>query len=422
MLLNKRAIAATLASGSLLFNVFATTAFAETATISGNGADSQNTVNVTNNQSTEVQQQNTATVTNNVNSNATTGRNSADRNTGGAVTVDTGNATSTSDVTTAANLNSADLSNCATCANGGTANITGNGADSKNRINLNNGRENGTSVYQSNAAHVTNNVDSNSATGGNNADRNTGGTVSVRTGDAHSTSTVSTTANANLARLGGTGTGTGAGLNAAISGNGDSSRNTINLTANSSVSVLQANSATVINNVDSSAKTGRNSADRNTGGNVTVDTGNATANSTVDNMVNFNSANVDCGCLLGNLSATIGPKNGSDSVNTINLTRNGGLTVAQGYPLGNYAYLFNGVDSNAKTGLNSADRNGGSVLGDPSVFTGDADSHSTVNNRANVNLFGPSALPLPHWPTGSEVFVHFDMSALVAWFMAHAGA
>ena len=50
------------------------------------------------------------------------------------------------------------------------------------------------------------------------------------------------------------------------------------------------------NDVDADAKTGENEAEFNTGGDVMIDTGDAKVIAEVDNSVNFNYADVDCGC------------------------------------------------------------------------------------------------------------------------------
>src|SRR3989344_7784158 len=86
-------------------------------------------------------------------------------------------------------------------------------------------------------------------------------------------------------------------VNVDISGNGDSSNNTVNISSNNSVNVTQNNDTNISINVSSSANTGGNNANNNTGGNVTINTGNA--NSTVNISVDgsFNEASVTtCPC------------------------------------------------------------------------------------------------------------------------------
>src|SRR6266568_3590074 len=127
MTFNKRIITA-IATGAVLVNAMAPLALADTVTVSGNGALSNNAVNVTNTQATVVNQTNNANITNNVNSSASTGGNS---------TINAGAASSVVNVTNAANLNKANIS-CVCSNSGATVNVTGNGAESNNGVGVNN--------------------------------------------------------------------------------------------------------------------------------------------------------------------------------------------------------------------------------------------------------------------------------------------
>src|SRR3989338_3997974 len=101
----KRKLATAIATGALLLNAFAPLAFASTTIqISGNGVGSNNYANVTQTSTTTVKQSNNASVTNNVDAYADTGDNSAKWNTGGDVTVNTGNATVNTSVSTQAKI------------------------------------------------------------------------------------------------------------------------------------------------------------------------------------------------------------------------------------------------------------------------------------------------------------------------------
>lgn len=409
----KKQIFSVVTTGVMLVNL-ATPAFAETTlTVSGNGASSDNNVNVNTTRTTSVVQSNTATVTNNVSSNANTGNNDANRNTGGNVTVDTGSATSVVDVANKLNMNRADVAGCGSCAGGDTTvKVMGNGADSRNSADVT--TSGSTTIYQNNDADVTNRVDANAKTGGNDANSNTGGNVRVTTGNARADVTVSTEANANVATVGsrGAGAASGGSLDVLISGNGADSDSSVAVTVDPSVVLVQDNSAYVRNHVNADAKTGYNDANRNTGGNVTVDTGSARTDAMVDNAVNFNAAAVDCGCLLDDATAKIAG-NGFDSSNDITANLGGDLSVFQGgrEGAGNRADLSNWVDGNAKTGANDSNSNTGSALAnDPLVFTGNASSDTSTSNTGNVNVYGPHAdFTLP---TGLNLDFHFDLSSL----------
>lgn len=412
----KKQVFSVLAAGSLLVSV-ASPALADTnVTISGNGAGSTNFNTVSQTNTNTVTQNNDAHVTNNVTSNASTGGNDAGFNTGGNVSVETGNATTVANVTNALNSNAAQIAGC-NCAGDTNVAVTGNGAQSKNTVTL--GSTNVNTVSQDNNASVTNNVDNNAKTGYNDANGNTGGNVSVSTGNATASTTVKTVANANSASIGG---GAGAGNSSAsfvITGNGAGSNNWINAGLTNVNSIDQNNSAHILNDVDSDAKTGGNDAGFNTGGNVEITTGNAGAGATVDNMVNFNSANLDCGCVTDVLAKIAGNGAGvgeNGSQNTIAL----GLTNVNSIGQDNGNCLFNEVDANAKTGYNDANSNTGSVLGnDPSITTGNATDVTNVSNSGNVNTVGgtPFVLPLPG---NTSMSFSFSLQALMAFFGMHA--
>lgn len=408
----KSKIATTIATGALLLNALTPLAFADTTLqIVGNGSSSDNTATVTQTHTNTVVQSNAATVTNNVSSNAKTGGNDANDNTGGNVVIDTGAATSRTDVSNQLNKNIANVQNCA--CNGGNSEVTisGNGSHSTNDASLD--KSSTTDLFQTNDAHVTNDVDSNAKTGNNDANRNTGGDVYVKTGKAISDVAVSTDANANIAKVGGTGAGASNGGSTAlrILGNGSGSDNSIDLTQNKSVTLVQANTADVSNDVDSHASTGWNDANDNTGGGVVVRTGAAGAGVDVMNKLNFNAAQTGCGCDMDLLAKIAG--NGSYSDSDLTTTLSDDLSVFQD----GTAALDNQVDANAKTGDNDAKRNTGSVdsLNDPAILTGAALDQTSVTNETNANVFGPWAgLHIPgSWTSADTSFsFNFDLSGL----------
>src|SRR3990172_229276 len=104
-----------------------------------------------------------------------------------------------------------------------------------------------------------------------------------------------------------------------ISGNGNNSTNNVTVTNNDTTDINQSNTFTVTLNVSSKAYTGNNEASNNTGGNVSIDTGNATSNVTVDVSGGYNLANIPCGCQNTTDNVTISG-NGNNSNNTSNVT------------------------------------------------------------------------------------------------------
>jgi hypothetical protein len=143
-------------------------------------------------------------VANNVESNANSGSNSADFNTGGAVSVVAGPAWASTNVDTLANFNAADL-DCGCITSGVDAKIGGNGAVGFNTINANLASVLG--LGQGNEAGIANNTGSNADSGLNDAGFNTGTPTSdpaVVTLGSQSTNSVSTMANWNGAGSGAT--------------------------------------------------------------------------------------------------------------------------------------------------------------------------------------------------------------------------
>src|SRR4030042_2720996 len=142
-----------------------------------------------------------------------------------------------------------------------------------------------------------------------------------------------------------------------ISGNGDSN-NTIEFEATQTTGVEQVNEAYIENKIEVFAETGDNEAEENTGGDVKIETGDVTVNTSITNTANSNSANVEC-CATGDTLVKISG-NGDDSKNTIDLDLNtedpkAGTYVSQI----NDSHVENDVDIKAKTGDNEAEDNTG---------------------------------------------------------------
>jgi len=139
-----------------------------TIEISGNGSDSNNTAEVQQQTNTTVVQNNTANISNNVEAFADTGNNDANRNTGGDVSIDTGDASTLVGVSNTVNSNEAEVGGC--CNLDTDILIADNGAGSDNDVHLK--QRNNTAVYQDNWASIKNKVTADSFTGGNDANRN----------------------------------------------------------------------------------------------------------------------------------------------------------------------------------------------------------------------------------------------------------
>lgn len=382
-----------------LFVVQLQPAFAATILVTGNGSESENEVEFKQSTTTSVVQTNAANVVNTVNSNSSTGGNEANDNTGGDVIIRTGDAKSYATVENNLNQNMATVDCCE--ANDVEVEVSGNGSDSENDVDLK--LETGKALFQTNVANVVNSVNSEAKTGKNEANRSTGGDVTIITGDATAKSDVSTSANANHIMVGGGLHNDGGSLSAWIVGNGTDSENEIELEIAKSLVFKQDNLAMVVNEVDSEAYTGANEAKDNTAEEVGIVTGDAKAEAYVDNMVNFNTASVDCDCVL-DTSAKIA-QNGSDTENEIEAEIEDEREVFQT----SLATLLNEVEAEAKTGRNEAEFNTGSEDSDPFIYTGDAHSTTEVGNSSNMNVFG-GEWEMPQFE------VNFNWAHFVAFF------
>lgn len=400
----KRMVSA-LSAGAMLLSLSSPVMAATTLEITGNGADSTSTVKLENTGATYVAQDNTAVVTNDIHTSSNTGENTASKNTGGGVTVMTGDASTDVKVANVLNTNTASVNCCS--AQGVDVLVSGNGADTANKVEVATGKD--ISVYQDNLATVKNDVSAKTETGDNSAYKNTGGDVVVVTGDAKTSVDIATTANSNSASVGGEGGTTTS--EARIIGNGADSNNSIKLGLGGTTYVVQDNRAEITNIVkEAKANTGDNKAIENTGGEVVIATGDATTTIGIDNMVNFNWASVDCGCTTDLLAKVAG--NGADTKNKIEAQLGGDLSVLQGKEQGgNYSHLLNSISGGSESGDNSVMSSTGDPGSDPTVMTGDSASVVDVANSGNVNSYG---VGIPSdWPSFQ---FGFELPNLSGWW------
>lgn len=145
--------------------------------IIGNGADSNNGISYSSNNSNNVHVSQYANITNNISGTINTGGNSASHNSGN-VSIDTGSISVSESVKNTTNTSKVVLG---TGGNQGfSLKIAGNGAGSLNTITLN--QDTNTSVVVSNVADIFNHSVWNLITGNNKADGNNGN-VAIKTGD-----------------------------------------------------------------------------------------------------------------------------------------------------------------------------------------------------------------------------------------------
>jgi len=171
------------------------------------------------------------------------------------------------------------------------AEIKNNGAGSNNKIKVKS--TSSSVVSQTNTAVFVTEVGATTNTGGNKANKNTGGTTSVTSGAALTNVGVLNTANVNTYSNSNGQCGCGCcdhigNWNVVISGNGADSWNKVKVSENCAHAHIQSNSANIYNGVVSVTQTGGNTSSKNTNGDVTVTTGAATTTVVVENNANIN--------------------------------------------------------------------------------------------------------------------------------------
>jgi hypothetical protein len=267
---------------------------ADELVISGNGANSDSQIQTSTSSNTNVQQSNNADVNNDVKVTANTGENKASDNTGGSTSVNTGNATSSTTIDNSVNKSFVNLENCNTCGEShGSISINGNGAFSTNRATVN--ASSRINVHVNQDADITNNVDESLVTGKNKANDNTGGDVSISSGNITSRDRLlNELLNFSDIKVAG---GPLHDFWVNVFGNGAYSDNDAHVNLNNHNNVLVDNALALINNLKHRFVTGENDAKDNTGGDVSVATGDITSDVEISNVANISKVAIECNCV-----------------------------------------------------------------------------------------------------------------------------
>lgn len=398
----------------------------------GNGSNSTNDATI-NNTNTNVETiTNDGNIVNNINIDATTGQNSASKNTGGDSSIETGDANVVANVVNVLNtvvdgtMNvvnifgdmvgnivqptiQADTSSCScNCPGDVTAANVGNGSDSVNTSTVNNTNTNTTNM--TNNATVDNNLYLDGNTGGNTTSDNTGGTSSIETGDVTVDANVINIANVNVSagscepiyfvfindisgdwqgQILGAAPGTyfytsdgsiyfvdqNGQLVALNKDNGSGSVNnsTINNTNTNTTDIT--NNGTITNNINIDANTGDNDASKNTNGDSSITTGDANIAANVVNFINSNFSGRKVVMTLVNVFGSwLG--NFVPAGYTGEIPQVGGANVSANS-------ASSGGSSSSGSGSSSS-----STGGNSSVNSGNAASGSTIASLINQNFFG----------------------------------
>lgn len=164
-----------------------------------------------------------------------------------------------------------------------------------------------------------------------------------------------------------------------VTGNGSDSTNTVIVSELSVSEALQENETSVHVSVHAHADSGDNSADDNTGGNVEIETGDATSEVVVEVVGGVNELTDDgCGCLDTDTDVDVSG-NGSESSNTVSIS----LSSLRSRIQSSKTRLRTRIRSIAESGNNSADDNTG---GDAHIDTGDASSFVSIYVSGALNI------------------------------------
>lgn len=295
-----------------------------------------------------------------------------------------------------------------------------NGAGSQNTGMITDESTNTTN--QDNSATLSNNLNASANSGANSASKNVGNS-SIKTGDAVASGTITNLVNNNLAGVTVSefnviedyvgdleldfeancvlGCG-GQSVNIENNSNGEDSINTGEVNSAVSDELFQTNEIVLENNLTLEANTGENAANKNTGGDTSIETGDATVVGNILNILNNNFAgNVLYGVvnIIGDLTGDIILSEEQASklfANNVNLenTNNGANSTNNASSSGtedllyyqfNSADIVNNIDIEANTGENLAS---GNTNGNNQIDTGDANVDVNVINIANNNFIG----------------------------------
>lgn len=256
---------------------------AEEFVILGNGEGSDSQITATINTQTSVTQTSSADVANNVDTSATTGENEASGNSGDTV-ITTGDIQE--DITVGNTLNSSFVETPC-CLSDTFLEISGNGSNSQNAIDLI--EEDSNTVVVNQTANITNSITGNANTGDNTTNNN-GGNVTIETGSIWANSTIKNGPVNFYDIKSGAG---GGNLLASINENGLGSTNTIAGKFGNTSNVFAGNVFNVNNNVFWDLNTGRNTANGNMG-DVLIKTGDVFLNVLIENIANLGKVVVGC--------------------------------------------------------------------------------------------------------------------------------
>ena len=164
--------------------------------------------------------------------------------------------------------------------------VSGNGPDSTNKVKVKNVKK--TKLKQSNTSSVVNSIGVSQNTGGNTANKNNGGDVTVTSGNATATVNVTNSTGSNYMTWDSVCGCMVSDTTVDVKDNGADSYNKVKVVNYDSTKVTQNNTAAIVNAISVGQTTGDNKANKNNGGAVEVTSGDASAEITVENTTGDN--------------------------------------------------------------------------------------------------------------------------------------
>ena len=287
MKINKKIIASFVAI-SLFALTLSSHVVADEIVISGNGSDSNSQVSIQNNTATNIEQYNNADISNDIQVNSDTGNNDISENSDGDIEITTGDVKTNILIGNSVNSTESDLGCCSGTTN---VNITGNGSDSQNSVDMQ--YDNQLDVRISNSAVIENSISGRSNTGDNETSGNTSGAISIKTGNISARlSILNDPINEDSLDLliGKRGI-----KNFNITGNGSGSLNRFTGAFNDENDNIYTNfSADIENYILWSLNTGGNNASDNVDGGAEIDTGDIDFELILENISNIGKIDMDC--------------------------------------------------------------------------------------------------------------------------------
>lgn len=244
----------------------ATSAQAQELVISGNGSSSDSQITTTVNATTTIEQSNQADIQNDVQLDLNTGENSTQDNTNADTQITTGDINTQVSTENSANVSTVFLDCCPQSPS--TITITDNGSDSQNSVVFN--QKSDLQIIIDQNTYIQNNVTGSANTGRNQANDNSGGNTTISTGNINVNLEVE---NQNINMTNVSAPRVGGNVNIKIAGNGSYSNNLVNVSLNNNLNIKIDNRAHIINSSIWDLITGENQANGNTGGNVSITTG-----------------------------------------------------------------------------------------------------------------------------------------------------